>query len=71
MEVAADLRKLYGYLVDRGCLVHLDNYTPEFLPIFSRDVLDKIASNDSRWEAMVPERVARIIREHRLLGCKG
>jgi len=71
LEVAADLRKLYGYLVDRGCLVHLDNYTPEFLPIFSRDVLDKIASNDSRWEAMVPERVARIIREHRLLGCKG
>ena len=70
-EVAAELRKLYGYLVDRGCLVYLDNFTPEYLPIFSRDVLDKIAANDRSWETMVPEKVARIIREHRLLGCKG
>ena len=71
LEVAAELRKLYGYLVDRGCLVYLDNFTPEYLPIFSRDVLDKIAANDRSWETMVPEKVARIIREHRLLGCKG
>ena len=69
--VAAELRKLYGYLVDRGCLVYLDNFTREYLPIFSRDVLDKIAANDRTWETMVPEKVARIIREHRLLGCKG
>lgn len=71
LKVAPELRKLYGYLVDRGCLVPLDNYTPAYLPIFSRDVLDKIARNDRSWESMVPERVAGIIREHRLLGCKG
>ena len=31
-------------LTDRGSFVQLDNYKPEYLPIFSRDVLKRIAA---------------------------
>ncbi len=41
MQVAPELTKLFGYLADRGSFVELDNYSPEVLDIFSRDVLSK------------------------------
>jgi hypothetical protein len=71
LEVAQSLIQLYGYLVDRGCLISLDNFTREFLPIFSRDALAKISAGDSSWESMVPAQVASLIKERHLLGYKG
>src|SRR4029078_3348157 len=35
LEVAPELRKLYGYLADRGSFVQLDNFDPVCLSIFS------------------------------------
>jgi hypothetical protein len=63
--------------------VQLDNYNSKYLPIFSRDVLKRIAAGDETWDQMVPPQVAEIIRrrgffgaksakasgEHRLLAC--
>lgn len=60
--VAPELRKLYGYLQDRGSFVPLDNYKAEYLKIFSRDVLKKIANGDGEWECMVPEEVVAMIK---------
>ncbi|WAC21036.1 TonB-dependent receptor [Luteolibacter sp. SL250] len=60
--VAPELRKLYGYLQDRGSFVALDNYKEEYLKIFSRDVLKKIANGDDEWETMVPVEVAAMIK---------
>ncbi|RYD38227.1 MAG: TonB-dependent receptor [Verrucomicrobiaceae bacterium] len=60
--VAPELRKLYGYLQDRGSFVALDNYNEEYLKIFSRDVLKKIANGDEEWETMVPVEVAAMIK---------
>ncbi|MBX3741697.1 MAG: TonB-dependent receptor [Akkermansiaceae bacterium] len=60
--VAPELRKLYGYLQDRGSFVALDNYNEAYLKIFSRDVLKKIASGDDEWESMVPVEVAAMIK---------
>jgi len=68
LQVAPELRKLYGYLADRGSFVQLDNYKPEFLPIFSRDVLKRIAANDERWESMVPAEVAALIKKRGFFG---
>src|SRR5277367_4948113 len=39
--VAPDLQPLYDYLARRGSCVDLDNYKPDYLPIFSRDVLHR------------------------------
>ena len=62
------VRGIYQSLVARGSLRQLDNYTREYLPIFSRDALEKIRHGDPSWEAMVPAAVAAVIRERRMLG---
>ena len=70
IKVKPDLQPLFNYLVGRGSFVQLDNYNPEFLPIFSRDVLKRIAEGDESWEKMVPPQVADIIRSRGFFGYK-
>jgi hypothetical protein len=38
--------------------------------IFSRDILGKIQCGESGLEQMVPDKVAAIIKERQLFGCK-
>jgi hypothetical protein len=68
IKVRPDLQPLYDYLVGRGSFVHLDNYRPEFLPIFSREVLRRIAAADESWEGMVPADVAELIKRRGFFG---
>jgi hypothetical protein len=68
MKVAPELEKLYGYLADRGSFVDLDNFNPDFLNIFSRNVLAKIAEGDASWEQGVPKEVADLIKSRRFFG---
>jgi hypothetical protein len=70
IEVAPELKKLYGYLADRGSFVHLDNFKQEYLSIFSRDVLKRIAGGDESWESMVPPAVAENIKKRGFFGYK-
>lgn len=67
LEVAPELRKLYGYLTDRKFILPLDNFNPEYLPIFSRDVLKRIGSG-KEWEWMVPAPVAEVIKKRGFFG---
>jgi hypothetical protein len=46
----------------------LDNYRPDCLHIFSRDVLRRIAAGDESWESMVPEEVAALIKRRSFFG---
>ena len=68
LQVAAGLRKLYEYLVERGGIEQLGNYNPAYLPIFSRDVLQQIKAGDSSWSDHVPAEVAAVIRRHGFFG---
>jgi hypothetical protein len=68
IKVRSELQPLYDYLAGRGSFVHLDNYRSEFLPIFSRDVLRRIAANDDSWELMVPPEVAELIKRRAFFG---
>jgi hypothetical protein len=71
IKVQAELQPLYDYLWGRGSFVHLDSYRPEYLPIFSRDVLRRIAARDDSWETMVPPEVAELIKRRSFFGyCK-
>jgi hypothetical protein len=67
LQIAPELRKLYEYLVEKGCIEQLDNYNPDYLPIFSRDVLEQIKAGDSTWGDHVPTEVAEVIRRRGLL----
>src|SRR5580698_7165273 len=69
IEVQPELQPLYDYLAGRGSFVNLDNYKPEYLHIFSRDVLRRIAASDDSWEDMVPREVAEIIKRRGFFGC--
>ncbi|MEA3209003.1 MAG: hypothetical protein QOE70_2060 [Chthoniobacter sp.] len=69
LEVTHELKPLYAYLAGRGSFVHLDNYKPEYLSVFSRDVLKRIASGDESWQKMVPTAVAEMIRKRGFFGC--
>jgi hypothetical protein len=68
VQVAPELKPLYDYLAGRGSFVQLDNFNPDYLPIFSRDVLKRIAAGDGSWEKMVPIEVAAVIKNRGLLG---
>jgi len=68
VRVPPELQPLYDYLAGRGSFVHLDNFRPEFLSIFSRDVLRRIAADDPSWEDMVPTDVAALIKRRAFFG---
>src|ERR1700735_935448 len=68
VRVRPELQPLYDYLAGRGSFVDLDNYRPEYLSIFSRDVLRRIAANDDSWECMVPDHVAALIKRRAFFG---
>lgn len=65
LEIKPELQRLYGYLLDRGGINNLDNFSPDCLSIFSRDVLRKIGDCDPSWEEMVPKSVANVIKERK------
>jgi hypothetical protein len=68
LDIPPTLKKLYGYLVDRGHIRQLENVNRDYLHIFSRDALRMIRSGDHKWETMVPREVAEIIKARRFLG---
>ena len=68
VRVTEDLQPLYDYLRGRGSFVSLDGYKPDYLPILSRDVLRRIPTEDTTWEAMVPAEVAELIRKRGFFG---
>src|SRR6202046_4878233 len=68
IKVQPEIQPLYDYLAGRGSFVNLDNCCPDYLHIFSRDVLRRIAANDDSWEAMVPDEVAALIKKRAFFG---
>jgi hypothetical protein len=68
LKVAPELQSLYQYLRDRGSFLGLDNYNPQYLSIFSRDVLKLIATGDETWEQMVPQPVADLVKSRGYFG---
>jgi len=68
LEVPTSLRQLYGYLIDRRCIVQLTDINHAYLNILSHEVLSKIGRDSTEWEAMVPPKVAAAIKKRRLFG---
>ena len=68
IEVAHNLRQLFGYLVDRRYIVQLTDINHDYLKIYSPDVLKKIGADNHEWESMVPPRVAEAIKARGLFG---
>ncbi|TAL05241.1 MAG: TonB-dependent receptor [Verrucomicrobia bacterium] len=70
LEVAPNLRHLYGHLVENRFVENIRNYNHDYLAAYSSDVLDKIKAGDASWEKLVPAPIAQAIRQKKLFGCK-
>jgi hypothetical protein len=68
LRVAPNLRHLYAYLYENQFIYGLREIHEQYLHITSKEVLEKIHCGDSSWETMVPEQVARVIKQRRLFG---
>ena len=54
--------------IENRLIESIRDYDQDCLPIFSRDVLNRMRSGDPGWESMVPPVVAEIIKRRKLLG---
>jgi len=68
LQVTDRLRNLYAHLLENHNLDCIVGCNPDYLNIFSRDVLQRIKAGDDSWERLVPAKVAEIIKQRHLLG---
>ena len=68
IEIPDNIKDLYKYLKYNRKVVDLQEFTPEYLSIYSRDVLKMIQEGEGGWEEFVPEKVAETIKQKQLFG---
>jgi hypothetical protein len=68
LEVAANLRSLYQYLIENEFIQEIADYNPDYLRIHPPEALAKLQSGDPAWEKMVPPEVVEIIKTRQFFG---
>lgn len=64
--IAPHLRHLHAYLVENGFIQALKDYDESCLTMRPKTVVARIQAGDPTWEAMVPPRVATLIKDRGL-----
>jgi len=64
------MKELYKFFKYNGKVVDIDDFDTETLTIFSREVLKMISDGKTGWEPMLPEGIAKLIKEQSLFGCE-
>ncbi len=70
LKVHPRMKELYKFFKYNGKVVDITDFDTSNLAVFSRTVLKKIANGDTDWEEMLPEGVAKLIKEKSLFGCE-
>jgi hypothetical protein len=70
LKVHPRMKELYKFFKYNGKVLDIENYNPEFLDIFSREILQMINDGKSGWENMLPESTAEMIKNQNLFGYK-
>ena len=68
LQVHPRMKELYKFFKYNGKVVDIENYKPENLDIYSRQVHKMITAGISGWDKMIPEGIAQLIRDGRLFG---
>ena len=68
LKVHPRMKELYKFFKYNGKVVDITDYDQSILSIFSRTVLKAISEGKAGWENMLPEGVAKIIKEKSLFG---
>jgi hypothetical protein len=59
---------LYDHLLEHRNIVDIQNFNPDVLGIYHKEVLKLIQNGEAGWEKKVPEEVARLVKEKGLFG---
>lgn len=70
LKVTDNLKELYKYFTSNKRIVDIETYNPAYSDIYSREILVKIANNESGWEEQLPYGVADMIKERGMFGYK-
>ena len=70
LKVHPRMKELYKFFKYNGKVVDITDYDETILTVFSRTVLKMIANGEEGWEAMLPQGVAKLIKEKSLFGCE-
>jgi len=68
VEIPPHLKHLFTHLSENGYIEPIEQFHKGYLSIFSRAILAQIRDRDHRWEEMVPEQVATIIKDRHFFG---
>ena len=66
LKVHPRMKELYKFFKYNGKVIDVENYNPEVMGIFSREVLAMIEKGTPGWEKMLPKGVGEIIKEKKL-----
>ncbi|WP_299117013.1 TonB-dependent receptor [uncultured Winogradskyella sp.] len=70
LKVHPRMKELYKFFKYNGKVVDITEFDTSNLTVFSRTVLKMIAKGEDGWEEMLPEGVAKLIKEKSLFGCE-
>jgi hypothetical protein len=68
LKITKNMRHLYQHFYDNQHIVDVEGYDPSILHIYSRRVLNMIQNGEDGWEVMVPESVAKTVKDKCLFG---
>lgn len=68
LKVHPRMKELYKFFKFNGKVIDIEDFNPNYLDIYSRNVLKMISKNQDGWEEMLPVGIAEIIKEHHLFG---
>ncbi|MCF6306704.1 MAG: TonB-dependent receptor [Flavobacteriaceae bacterium] len=70
LKVHPRMKELYKFFKYNGKVVDIEDFNKDHLNIFSRTVLKMIQNKEAGWEELLPEGVARIVKQQKLFGWK-
>lgn len=68
LKVHPRIKELYKFFKINGRLIDIEDFNPDILSIFSREVLKMIQEGQDGWQEMLPSGIAEMIEEKRLFG---
>ena len=68
MEIPPALHFLYQFLLANGYIMDIENYSPDILQYYSKEVLRSLRKNEAGWQQLVPPGMAEIIQDKKLFG---
>lgn len=69
LKVHPRMKELYKFFKYNGKLKDLEDYNPNILHIFSREVLRMIDAGEDGWQDMLPEGIPALMQKENLFGC--